>query len=80
MDTDFCFQLSKFQLFKKLTLPDFLSASNGDLSRLGNDERNLPKAKAREGRASGRERVIGIKGEVSKLKSDQCQFVQFVSH
>jgi putative SOS response-associated peptidase YedK len=45
---------------------NLLSASTGDLSRAGNDERNLPTAKAHEGRASGRERVIGIKGEVSK--------------
>jgi len=45
---------------------NLLSASTGDLSRSGNDERNLPTAKAHEGRASGRERVIGIKGEVSK--------------
>jgi hypothetical protein len=38
-----------------------------DLSRLGSDERNLAKPKAREGRASGRERVIGWRSGVRVL-------------
>src|SRR6185437_6833634 len=33
----------------------------GGLSRLGSGERNSPKAKAREGRTSGSERIIGLR-------------------
>jgi len=43
----------------------------GDLSRLGNGERNLPQAKAREGRASGRERVhAGMRASVKPFSFD----------
>src|SRR5262245_3396999 len=49
--------------------PTILPLPQGDLSRLGNGERNSAKPKARQGRASGRERVsAGVR--VSKTKQE----------
>src|SRR4051812_6769343 len=52
----------RFRLHVRIPIPsDLLSASIGDLRRLGSDERNLPEAKARKSRALGKSASHWIK-------------------